>query len=97
MEFLAETNVAGQTILRLVSRGWESQILLVENKLSSGNAIIAELLRLSDNIPDVFRLADKETQKKYGDILFDFRYQKNAEYFENKIENSAVCKTLDPL
>lgn len=36
MEFLAEENDCGQTLLRLVSRG---------------SAIIAELLRLSNNIP----------------------------------------------
>lgn len=36
MEFLAEDNDCGQTILRLVSRG---------------SAIVAELLRLSLNIP----------------------------------------------
>ena len=36
MDFLGEPNGAGQLLLRLVSRG---------------NAILAELLRLSDNIP----------------------------------------------
>ena len=36
MDFLAEANGPGQLLLRLVSRG---------------NAILAELLRLSDNIP----------------------------------------------
>lgn len=41
MEFLAEENDCGQTLLRLVSRG---------------SAIIAELLRLSNNIPGYVRL-----------------------------------------
>lgn len=41
-EFLAENNECGQTILRLVSRG---------------NAIIAELLRLKDYIPQVYKYA----------------------------------------
>lgn len=72
-DFLAE--VAGQTLLRLVSRG---------------NAIIAELLRLSEHIPSVFRLEDKASQKKYGDILFDFRYVQNPDFYEGKIEESAV-------
>ena len=36
MDFFAEANGAGQLLLKLVSRG---------------NAILAELLRLSDNIP----------------------------------------------
>ena len=40
LDFLSEDNTCGQTILKLVSRG---------------NAIIAELLRLSDFIPPVFR------------------------------------------
>jgi WASH complex subunit strumpellin len=76
MDFLAEENPAGQTLLRLVSRG---------------NAIIAELLRLSDHIPAAFRLDNKDTNwKKYTDIIFDFTYLKQGEYHENKIENSSV-------
>lgn len=39
--FLAENNACGQTILQLVSRG---------------NAIIAELLRLKDYIPNIYKL-----------------------------------------
>eukprot|EP01114_Cavostelium_apophysatum_P004875 TRINITY_DN1530_c0_g1_i1.p1 TRINITY_DN1530_c0_g1~~TRINITY_DN1530_c0_g1_i1.p1 ORF type:complete len:883 (+),score=302.78 TRINITY_DN1530_c0_g1_i1:200-2848(+) len=80
MDFLAETNVAGQTILRLVSRG---------------NAIIAELLRLSDNIPSVFRMQDKETQQQYGMIISDFQYLKKAEFFEQRIENSSQLMDMD--
>ena len=38
-DFTAEDNLAGQTLLRLVSRG---------------SSIIAELLRLSDHVPQVF-------------------------------------------
>lgn len=80
MDFVAESNVCGQTVLRLVSRG---------------NAIIAELLRLSEHIPGVFRLQDKQTQKKYGDVLFDFRYLKSQELLEHKIESSAELLDLD--
>lgn len=40
-DFLAANNVCGQNLLRLVSRG---------------NAIIAELMRLKDYVPPVFRL-----------------------------------------
>lgn len=43
-EFLATNNVCGQNLLRLVSRG---------------NAIIAELMRLKDYVPPVFRFARK--------------------------------------
>ena len=39
-EFLAENNTCGQVLLHLVSRG---------------NAVIAELLRLKDYIPPVFK------------------------------------------
>ena len=61
VDFLAENNLCGQAILRIVS---------------CGNAIIAELLRLSEFIPPVFRLKDRADQQKYGDIIFDFSYFK---------------------
>lgn len=77
MDFLSETNHCGQTILRLASRG---------------NAIIAELLRLSNHIPAVFYLDESNKQSlKYADVLFDFKYLKQADMYENKIESSAVC------
>ena len=50
-DFLAENNLCGQTLLRLVSRG---------------NANVAELLRLSDYVPNVFRLQNRADQTKYG-------------------------------
>jgi hypothetical protein len=75
MQFIDEQNVAGQTLLRLVSRA---------------NAIIAELLRLSSHIPPVFKLEDKVTQKRYGDILLDFSYVGKSDYFEAKIEKDPV-------
>jgi len=80
-EFLSETNLCGQTLLRLVSRG---------------NAIVAELLRLSNHIPEVFvvDLASPQAhpeQKRYADIIFDFKYLKTADFYEHKIQSSAVC------
>lgn len=66
VDFLAENNLCGQAILRIVSRG---------------NAIIAELLRLSDFIPTVFKLKDKSDQQKYGDIICDFSYFKVFIFF----------------
>jgi WASH complex subunit strumpellin len=74
-DFLAENNVCGQTILQLVSRG---------------NAIIAELLRLKDYIPQTYRLATKDDVQKYGDIILDFSYFKIEEAQNYKIENSEV-------
>lgn len=81
MDFLSETNICGQTLLRLVSKG---------------NAIIAEMLRLSHHIPDVFQIdpnasvTAQSEQKRYADIVFDFKYLKTADFFEHKIQSSAV-------
>ncbi|KAK9513426.1 hypothetical protein VZT92_026962 [Zoarces viviparus] len=80
VDFLAENNLCGQAVLRIVSRG---------------NAIIAELLRLSDFIPTVFRLKDKSDQQKYGDIICDFSYFKGAEYYEGKLEAKPELQDLD--
>ncbi|KAK3601512.1 hypothetical protein CHS0354_027658 [Potamilus streckersoni] len=79
-DFLAENNQCGQNILRLVSRG---------------NAILAELLRLSDFIPPVFRLENSQDKAKYGEIISDFSYFKNAEYFDNKIDTKTELQDLD--
>lgn len=79
-DFLADNNLCGQTILKLVSRG---------------NAIIAELLRLADFVPPVFRLETKHDQMKYADILFDFNYFKGSDYYDHKIDSSADLQDLD--
>ena len=72
-DFLAESNIAGQTLLRLVSRA---------------NAIVAELLRFSTNIPDDFRTQDP-ARIKYANILFAFRYIKSAEFCEAKARRAS--------
>jgi hypothetical protein len=41
--------------------------------VSRGQALIAELLRLTANVPPVF---NPELEPKYADILIDFRYFK---------------------
>ena len=74
IDFLAEANVCGQTVLKLVSRG---------------NAIIAELLRLSDFIPPVFRM-EREDQEKYKNIIPDFHYFECPDFYEGKIDGSQV-------
>lgn len=71
MDFTSSTNHCGQTILRLVSHG---------------NAIIAEILRLGQHIPEVFYLKDQ----KYKDIIFDFRYMNNEDSMNMKIQSSGV-------
>lgn len=80
VDFLAENNHCGQAILRIVSRG---------------NAIIAEFLRLSEFIPNVFRLKDKAEQQKYGDLIFDFSYFKNPDAWESKLEAKPELQDLD--
>ncbi|XP_053393927.1 WASH complex subunit 5-like isoform X1 [Mercenaria mercenaria] len=79
-DFLAENNQCGQNALRLASRG---------------NAIIAELLRLSDFIPSVFRLETQQDLARYGELIADFSYFKSADYFENKIETKTELQDLD--
>lgn len=79
MDFLAENNPCGQTLLRLVSRG---------------NAIIAEILRLSEFVPPAFRLEGKQEQKQYADIIFDYSYFNNAEFFDHKIQSSVVSTLI---
>ncbi|XP_041046075.1 WASH complex subunit 5 isoform X1 [Carcharodon carcharias] len=80
VDFLAENNLCGQAILRIVSRG---------------NAIIAELLRLSEFVPSVYRLRDKAEQHKYGDIICDFSYFKGPEYYESKLDSKPELQDLD--
>uniref|UniRef100_A0A8I3WVC6 WASH complex subunit 5 n=1 Tax=Callithrix jacchus TaxID=9483 RepID=A0A8I3WVC6_CALJA len=80
VDFLAENNLCGQAILRIVS---------------CGNAIIAELLRLSEFIPAVFRLKDRADQQKYGDIIFDFSYFKGPELWESKLDAKPELQDLD--
>lgn len=78
-DFLNENNPAGQAILKLVSRG---------------NAIIAELLRLSKNVPEVFR-ETSSTFAKYSPILIDFHYLTSSEFFDNKIDSNSELFELD--
>ncbi|CAI8048928.1 WASH complex subunit 5 [Geodia barretti] len=80
IDFLAEENICGQTVLKLVSRG---------------NAIIAELLRLSDFIPPVFRLESREEQERYRFILPDFSYFEGPEYYETKIDSNPELQDID--
>ena len=75
LDFLADGNTCGQTLLKLVSRG---------------NAIIAELLRLSDFIPPLFRLESRDEQEKFKYILPDFSYFEGPEYYETKIDSNPV-------
>lgn len=83
MEFLGKDNQCGQNILRITSRG---------------SAIIAELLRLSANIPEVFLGKDKvrdPEQRKYLDVIFDFQYLNQPEDYEKRINDDVDLLDLD--
>ena len=78
-DFLAENNQCGQTLLKLVSRG---------------NAIVAELLRLSDFVPPLFKLESKEDREKYGELLPDFSYFRAIDLFEHRLNSRPVSCVL---
>jgi WASH complex subunit strumpellin len=83
MDFLSPDNQCGQNLLRIVARG---------------SSIIAELLRLSTNIPEVFFGGDKvkdPEQRKYLDVLFDFTYLRGPEEYEKKLNDNADLADLD--
>ncbi|XP_034105437.1 WASH complex subunit homolog 5 [Drosophila albomicans] len=79
-EFLSENNACGQNLLNIVS---------------VGNSIVAEILRLKEYVPSIYRLENAGDRQKYGDIVLDFSYFKVAEAHEKKIEQSADLSDLD--
>lgn len=78
-DFLAKNNPCGQSLLQLVSRG---------------NAVIAELLRLKDHIPPVFRLDNKTDLQKYSEVIQDFNYFTSSETIEKKIETNEALRDI---
>lgn len=90
-DFVAEGCQAGQQLLWLVARG---------------NAVVAELLRLSEHVPSVFldptsasssSISDKgiASVDRFAPLLFDFSYFKKQDVFDNKIGLSAALYDLD--
>ena len=75
VDFLTENNSCGKTILNLVS---------------CGNSILAETMRLSRFIPPIFTNNVPQDLSKYSDLIFDFSYFKNVDYYENQIQNQLV-------
>ena len=79
MELTDESNLCGGTLLRITSRG---------------SSIIAELLRLADNIPECFytgadgAASQSGAQQEYGGLLFDFDYFKAPEDYESKVNQT---------
>lgn len=81
IDLLAPTNICGQTLLKLVSRG---------------SAIVAELLRLSEHIPSALRPnSDDPSAAKYAPILFDFKYLQHKEVFDRQLNTRAELSELD--
>ena len=78
MEFLQES-LCGKDFLRLLARG---------------SGIIAELLRLSNNIPKIFLNCEDENLV-YKDILMDLEYLKNTEAYEEKILKTPNYQQLE--
>lgn len=71
---------------------WSTNLLGI---VSNGNSIIAELNRLAEMIPNVFKLQNKQDQLKFGDLICDFSYFKNSDSFERKLEQNASLQNLD--
>mmetsp|Transcript_638 Transcript_638/g.1187 ORF Transcript_638/g.1187 Transcript_638/m.1187 type:complete len:1205 (+) Transcript_638:40-3654(+) len=84
MSFFDDDNVAGRTLVQIASRG---------------NAIIAELLRLSDNVPGVFDPAKDEERDNvhFKPVLLDFSFlnPKNQEKIENALSRDKDLSLLD--
>lgn len=94
MDFLTETNIAGQTLLRLVARG---------------SSIIAELQRLVPFTPTAILVAAWADEDKaaalavaerdpraarFRGILWDFRYLKTPEMFEHEVNRNTAVSDL---
>lgn len=62
---------------------------------SIGNAIISELLKITELIPPEFKTADNN--KKYNEIIHDFKYFKEMEKIEKKIESEIMLQEVDEL
>jgi hypothetical protein len=72
IDLLADTNICGQTILRIVSRGNAIITELLVNPKCAFAAIAIHVnfartysQRLSQNIPNVFQLNDKNVQQQF--------------------------------
>eukprot|EP01064_Diplonema_japonicum_P020497 TRINITY_DN2999_c3_g1_i1.p1 TRINITY_DN2999_c3_g1~~TRINITY_DN2999_c3_g1_i1.p1 ORF type:complete len:1160 (+),score=247.44 TRINITY_DN2999_c3_g1_i1:53-3532(+) len=77
MDFLGGDNRCGQQLLKLVSRG---------------SSIIAELNRLSENIPPVFLDVKKS---EYAGLVFDFAYLNDEDKCEGQVQNNPALLEKD--
>lgn len=58
---------------------------------SRAQALISEVLRLKDRLPDVFY---PEQNPKFAPVLFDFKYLKTPEVFDERVEASSELLDL---
>lgn len=64
--------------------------------VSRGQALVAELLRLSQHAPSVLQQqSSSESGGKYAALLFDFKYFKSPELFEEQVEADSTLAILD--
>ncbi|TRY73510.1 hypothetical protein TCAL_01553 [Tigriopus californicus] len=81
MDFLADNNACGRILLRLVSRA---------------HSTLAELLRLKEAAPTLYRNPTKAEQAKYGELIaWDFHYFKSSEVLEHRISQNESLQLLD--
>jgi WASH complex subunit strumpellin len=80
MAFISKDNLCGQTLLRLSSRG---------------SSLIAELFRLSNNIPAIYLEKKSKNPSLESQLLFNFNYLKRPEYYERKINASEALQIAD--
>lgn len=83
MDFLAENNHCGQTLLKLIARG---------------NSTIAELLRLKDVVPSVYKNPSRFEQQKYGELVtLEFGYfgGRFSDQVEKRLDESESLKSAD--
>lgn len=83
MEFVSTENTCGQNLLGITSRG---------------SAIIAELLRLSSNIPDIFlgpTATGDSHRRELVEILFNYNYLHDPDEHEKIIGMNAELLDLD--
>lgn len=63
--------------------------------VSRGQALVAELLRLSQHAPSVLQQSSSDSAGKYAALLFDFKYFKSPELYEEQVEANPTLTILD--
>lgn len=63
--------------------------------VSRGQALVAELLRLSQHAPSVLQQSSTDSGGKYVSLLFDFKYFKSPEVYEEQVEANSTLAILD--